>query len=222
MDELIKDFDKETHGYDIEYPVVGWLMEALRSYALWVARESLPQKMSETKSDYKWDIQEVEKAEAFNATLDEYLSAMEARINGMSMELIPMHKIVSRAVAESDLPRVLSDAKEMVGLCHGTRKAYAVAHSQVTLEDPLRFFVKSDGSVVVNPNITCHSATGYVAAEGCMSLPEAGLFEVPRWDVMEVEYRDAGWKKIHRKVRGVEAQIFHHEIDHMDGKYVSD
>ena len=141
------------------------------------------------------------------------------------MELIPMHRTVSREVTPEDLPRVMEDAEEMARMCHGPRKAYALAHSQVTKEDPLRFFAMSDGSVVVNPSITRHVAFKREFDEGCMSIPDVPSFPVRRWTKITADYclmEDGRLVKKTHEFTGLSARIFQHEIDHMDGRYVCD
>ena len=60
--------------------------------------------------------------------------------------------------------------------------------------------------------------TPYETEEGCLSLP--GVRKTIRFQNIEVEYLDAGWKKHRQKYSGWTAQIIQHEIDHFEGKII--
>ena len=68
--------------------------------------------------------------------------------------------------------------------------------------------------VMYNPAII-RKDTPYETEEGCLSLP--GVRKTIRFQNIEVEYLDAGWKKHRQKYSGWTAQIIQHEIDHCDG-----
>ena len=68
--------------------------------------------------------------------------------------------------------------------------------------------------VMVNPVIVRKDAP-FETEEGCLSLD--GVRKTTRFENVEVEYLDGGWKKQRRKFTGWTAQIIQHEIDHCDG-----
>ena len=68
--------------------------------------------------------------------------------------------------------------------------------------------------VLYNPAITKKSGP-YEAEEGCLSL--SGTRKTTRYETIEVEYRDADWKKQTRTFTGHVAQIIQHEVDHTNG-----
>ena len=71
------------------------------------------------------------------------------------------------------------------------------------------------GSMVLyNPIITRKSGP-YEAEEGCLSL--SGTRRTTRYEIIDVEYRDADWKKQTRTFTGHVAQIIQHEVDHTNG-----
>ena len=71
------------------------------------------------------------------------------------------------------------------------------------------------GSMVLyNPIITRKSGP-YEAEEGCLSL--SGTRRTTRYETIDVEYRDADWKKQTRTFTGHVAQIIQHEVDHTNG-----
>ncbi len=68
--------------------------------------------------------------------------------------------------------------------------------------------------VMYNPVITKKSMP-YETEEGCLSLD--GVRKTARWQNIEVEYYDAGWKKHRQEFSGLAAQIIQHESDHLEG-----
>ena len=142
------------------------------------------------------------------------------------MPLIEPHKIRSRTVEESDLERVMTASQEMFSLCwKGTEQvAFAIAHPQITSEDPLRFFVLSDGSLIINPVIVNKTKVPVVRYEGCMTFPGRVWNKVMRSNKLVVKYStidDGVLQQLEEEnVIGIKAQIIQHEIDHFDGIYV--
>lgn len=67
---------------------------------------------------------------------------------------------------------------------------------------------------MINPVITKKTGA-YKAEEGCLSLD--GVRTTTRYQNIEVEFLDAGWKKQKQKYSGWIAQIIQHECDHLEG-----
>lgn len=150
--------------------------------------------------------------------------------------LIPPHQITSREVLDTktDLRRIEEDGFKMfksLTMAHGVHRlgGYAIAHSQVTDQDPLRFFVMKN-KVIVNPVIINHVQYKVKKYEGCLSFPEARQFaEVMRYHKITVEYQTVIEDKdgvqrlssLRKKfLSGLEAQIWQHEIDHFNVEYI--
>jgi len=68
--------------------------------------------------------------------------------------------------------------------------------------------------VMYNPRIL-KKDTPYETEEGCLSLD--GVRKTTRYENIEVEYLDSGWRKCRQKYTGWTAQIIQHEIDHLNG-----
>ena len=68
--------------------------------------------------------------------------------------------------------------------------------------------------VMYNPMIV-KKDTPYETEEGCLSLD--GVRKTTRYQNIEVEYLDSGWKKHRQKYSGWTAQIIQHEMDHLQG-----
>ena len=74
--------------------------------------------------------------------------------------------------------------------------------------------------VCVNPEIISESGT-QTCQEGCLSLP--GIFaEVKRAKKVKVRFRDLQGKEHTLETQDLEARIFQHEIDHLNGKLFID
>ena len=68
--------------------------------------------------------------------------------------------------------------------------------------------------VMYNPVIVKKDSP-YETEEGCLSLD--GVRKTTRYQNIEVEYMDSGWKKQRQKYSGWTAQIIQHEVDHLNG-----
>ena len=69
-------------------------------------------------------------------------------------------------------------------------------------------------AVMFNP-VMLSRDTPYEAEEGCLSLD--GVRRTTRYQNIEIEYRDAAWKKRRQRFSGQIAQIIQHEMDHLEG-----
>jgi peptide deformylase len=72
---------------------------------------------------------------------------------------------------------------------------------------------------VINPEITDRSPHTNTMKEGCLSYP--GMFkEVERPNAVGVKGQDIQGNKLYIAAKGMEARIFCHEIDHLEGKCI--
>ena len=69
-------------------------------------------------------------------------------------------------------------------------------------------------TVMYNP-VLLSKDTPYEAEEGCLCLD--GTRKAMRYRNIEVEYRNAAWKKRRERYSGWIAQIIQHEMDHLNG-----
>lgn len=76
--------------------------------------------------------------------------------------------------------------------------------------------VESFRRVVINPEIVDLSDETSMYNEGCLSIPE--LYEqVERPNALRVRYLDEHFNHVDRDIDGIEARIFQHEYDHLEG-----
>lgn len=70
--------------------------------------------------------------------------------------------------------------------------------------------------VMINPEITGHSLRKHALEEGCLSVPgKYGL--IKRYRTVKVRARTLDGAPFELKAKGLLAQIFQHEIDHLNG-----
>lgn len=104
--------------------------------------------------------------------------------------------------------------------------AVAIAAPQIGI--PLRIFIVEDMSterkeqdkipsfVAINPTLVKLSKKKHVVGEGCLSVPEAyGAVERSRQTTLRAYDEDGN--EYERGASGLLAQIFQHEVDHLDG-----
>lgn len=142
--------------------------------------------------------------------------------------IIKPHNTKSREVKDEDMERVLADAKLMIDYCQNPPKEFkvivALGHSQITKKDPLKFFVTSEGKIIINPVILLHTRHTVDSLEGCVTFPNKPNITVQRYNKCEVEYfivnKDKEIEKVTEKLNGLDARMFQHEIDHFEAKYI--
>ena len=80
---------------------------------------------------------------------------------------------------------------------------------------------KKEIIVCFNPNIISVSPKKTLMDEGCLTFPGLWL-KVSRPESIKVEYEDVHGEKTEAVMHGLEARVFLHEYDHMEGKNFTD
>jgi len=88
----------------------------------------------------------------------------------------------------------------------GSNKSIAVV--QPTKSSPVLF--------LINPKITAYSGALIDSYEGCVSIPDR-MFTVKRFPEIEVRFFDLSGHMQRLDLKGFEAVIVQHEIDHLKG-----
>lgn len=73
-----------------------------------------------------------------------------------------------------------------------------------------------DYKAYVNPEITYFSKDSKSSEEGCLSLPKIFGY-VSRPKKIHIKYQDLDGNKIKEKIKGFDAVVLQHEIDHLNG-----
>lgn len=168
---------------------------------------------------------------------EDALEAIRQRQVYLAEQYVPPHNKPGRRVKEEDLERLLKDARIMHEMCMVGRAdyttAFAIAHTQINSEDPLRFFVTMQGEIWINPIIVDKGHEINQVQEGCMSYPAEPMKPVIRFKKITVKYRTLGQKtnaetgealaepyltnEITKELDGQLAQIVQHECQHLNG-----
>lgn len=139
------------------------------------------------------------------------------------------HSKVSREVLPGDIERVWEEIKKMHA-AFGTKACVALAHPQIEKEDPLRFYITREGEyengLYINPVIERHTNYTVDSLEGCMTYPGKEAITKQRWRKIELTYQtiEGGvlTERRSKSLKGLEAAIAQHEIDHLNGIYCYD
>lgn len=117
-----------------------------------------------------------------------------------------------------EIKEVIKDMRREMQLSGGI----GLSANQVGLE--WRMFIASYRNkfyAVFNPVITKQSSEKETLEEGCLSIPET-FINVPRSVAIVIEGFDQNGKKLKIKTSGIMARIFQHELDHLNGKLITD
>ncbi len=146
------------------------------------------------------------------------------------MEIVKPNKKISREATENDIKRIVQNFLEMVEFCLSPPKDFravlALAHCQITEDDPLRFFVTNEKEVIVNPEMVNHTRHTVDSLEGCVSYPKNDNITVQRYNKCEMKYYiiDEHSELVEKteSANGQRAKMFQHELDHFNGIYIYD
>ena len=85
------------------------------------------------------------------------------------------------------------------------------------------FSYKVDGVIghLINPTLEETFGEPQLLDEGCLSLPEIWA-KTPRYPKVKVSGTTVEGKQVNLEAEGLLAQVFQHEIDHLDGKVYLD
>ena len=147
-----------------------------------------------------------------------------------------IHNEQTPAVPEMDIKELLTHREVLVDFLHHASTSYStgigLAANQVRFADVmgsgvagnrvmLPFFAKKtigtdQWVLILNPKIISTSGDKLKQIEYCLTWPGQEI-EVERHYTITVEYYDINGKKHTRTVSAFEAQLWQHEIDHLNG-----
>lgn len=124
-------------------------------------------------------------------------------------------------ISETEIQRLIKDMQETLAIA---KNGIGIAAPQVGRN--LRVFVVSPALelnqiVFINPVITKISEKAKLMDEGCLSVP--GLYgKIKRAESLKIEAFNQNSRKFKMKADGLVAQLFQHEIDHLNGVLFKD
>lgn len=110
-------------------------------------------------------------------------------------------------------------AKLIQDLKDTMKSSGGIGLSAIQIGMPYRVFVTEE-DVYINPIIN-YSTGSVEMIEGCLSLPGVSV-KVIRSTLVKVSYQNAKNEHINKTLTGIECRIFLHEMDHLEGKLISD
>ena len=128
----------------------------------------------------------------------------------------------SRAVPVSDVDgKALRLVDKMFGALYGTDNGLALAAPQIGVQKQVVVWdFGDDPQVVFNPEIS-ESDGEWVYEEGCLSIP--GLYvELVRPKTVLLKGVDINGEVVEREADEIEARMFQHELDHLNGVLMFD
>lgn len=138
---------------------------------------------------------------------------------------VPVADISSEEIQTliKDMYAVLREREDSVAIAApqlGISKRIFVVAPRV-FSDPDAEKPAEDGLVCINPEITKESRKRDVLEEGCLSIPEC-FGHVPRARKVTLRAYNERGETFTRGASGLLAQIFQHEIDHLNGILFTD
>ncbi|MBI4193398.1 MAG: peptide deformylase [Candidatus Colwellbacteria bacterium] len=121
-------------------------------------------------------------------------------------------------VPPDEVARVVQQMRSVMERAEGV----GLSANQVGLS--WRLFVARDERkfyAVFNPVIVKTAKAKVAREEGCLSIPRA-LVTVPRAERVTLEGSDRRGRKVRLAAKGFLARVFQHEIDHLNGKLITD
>jgi peptide deformylase len=149
----------------------------------------------------------------------------------MKIKLVPPDAEVlrfrARIIYEKDKSKLVPLASNLLNFMH-KHKGLGLAAPQIGRS--IRLFVMNvpgpggifgKERICVNPSFTAATGLYESAIEGCLSLP--GVFRnIDRLKTIYVRYYDLNDNVVNETLSGLEARVFQHEHDHLQGRLITD
>jgi peptide deformylase len=130
----------------------------------------------------------------------------------------------SKCLPVPDIPSIVPVVKQMLGVCERSSISVGLSAPQIGIRERFFVFSGNKGSpfkVAVNPRLASTEGEMQPFYEGCMSLPGFQA-TVMRQEVANVVYTDIEGKEVVERLEGMEARVFQHELDHLEGVNITD
>lgn len=147
---------------------------------------------------------------------------------GFSMAVLPIVTGADSPILRTKTKNVATVTKDILQLVGDMERTcndadgLGIAAPQVGVSQRL-CLAKINGKLtpLINPRITQRSDNVTSMEEGCLSLPGINV-DVVRPVSIVVQYLDAAGKPQERALRGMDARVVQHEVDHLEGILIVD
>jgi len=122
------------------------------------------------------------------------------------------------SMSKDEIRKLIRDMKGIMNEADGI----GLAANQIGIQK--RFFIADlDGKfyAIFNPEIVKESKTTESLEQGCLSVPEKRI-EIERPSEIVLKGYNRNGKRIKIKAWGMLAHVFQHEVDHLNGKLITD
>lgn len=130
-----------------------------------------------------------------------------------------------RKLGEELLEYVINSQDEEIAEKHNLRAGVGIAAPQVgQLRRIFALHLEQENGetlslIAINPKIASHSVElAYLSTgEGCLSVDRSVPGYVPRYARITVKYKDLEGREVKKRLKGLPAIAFQHELDHLNG-----
>lgn len=123
------------------------------------------------------------------------------------------------SIVTDDIKRLAEEMKEIVKEKEGLGLAAPQIGHNIRLM--VGYFFSQKLTALINPRVVRKEHQKVIFREGCLSCPGKEV-DISRAEVIMIVAENLYGKKIVKKISGVSARIFQHELDHLDGKLIID
>ncbi|MBI2022473.1 peptide deformylase [Candidatus Daviesbacteria bacterium] len=143
-------------------------------------------------------------------------SVIQAPDERLRVKTKPVKKITEKH------QKIIKDMIKLAKSFHDP-EGVGLASTQVGLDEQYFVLKHDDGSfeAVFNPQIVSYSKRTKKFFEGCLSIPQF-WGEVERPVAISVKFQNGDGQEIKKRLKGLDAWIFQHEFDHLQGRLYMD
>lgn len=131
-----------------------------------------------------------------------------------------LHKRMNSIDTESQITRMRKIHTDLIDTASAHPNCIGLAANQIGYN--ARMFIMKYGSefiLIVNPVITKEGRIKKKALEGCLSYPGKQV-KVERYSQIVVNYINADGDVVQTKFSKLNARVFQHELDHLNGEVI--
>lgn len=137
------------------------------------------------------------------------------------------HNVLRTKTKRSDIEKEKENLQKLIGDMKDTLQSIGglgLAANQLGRDESICLVQFGEQTItMVNPTITGREGETKISIEGCLSLPDVSA-KVQRDEIISVKFvnPDNEWREEELRVEFPNSVIVQHEVDHLDGKLMTD
>lgn len=132
-----------------------------------------------------------------------------------------LNEVCDEVTAREDIEGIIYDMRDII--YRGDRRAVGLAANQIGYKKRIIIInTTSMKEIMINPVIVKRSKETSKQKEGCLSFDKGFTALVNRPKQITVEWISRGGTPKKRKLRGLDARVVQHEVDHLNGITIKD